>query len=268
VASRASARGEQPESGRGYDSPPMAAENDLLETVARLLPGRPSPAKGRTLDFDREGASGPDRGFDLIWAPQAFTELREDWAERLVDLHRLLAEDGLLIVALLPPEIYEQLVGKPWSEERVGMSVLEAEEHGPLVVLSDWWLRAHWGRAFEFVETKEIDGRIWVALERREVSFDAEDLTRPADDPRELSAAQANVIDLISSRARSDANRRYETDMQKEALSRELVRKTYQLARAERDTERALSVFTSSLSWKVTRPLRGAKALLSRRRGG
>jgi SAM-dependent methyltransferase len=246
----------------------MAAENDLRETVARLLPGGPSPAERRTLDFDRQGANGSDGGFDLIWAARAFTELREDWAERLVDLHRLLAADGLLIVALLPPETYEQLAGQPWSEERVGMSVLEAAAEKPLVVLSDWWLRAHWGRAFEVVATEEIDGRVWVGLKRREVSFDAEELVRPADDPRELSAARANVADLISTRARAEAKRRYELDAQKEALSRELVRKTYQLARAERDTERALSVFTNSLSWKVTRPLRGAKTLLARRRGG
>jgi hypothetical protein len=51
--------------------------------------------------------------------------------------------------------MWEALVGEPYREDEVGMTVLrhwETGDAGPDVLHSEWWLRAHWGRAFEILE--------------------------------------------------------------------------------------------------------------------
>src|SRR4051812_15845591 len=45
----------------------------------------------------------PDGQFDLIYAFSVFTHLDESWSAWLVELHRLLNEDGILIVTVYGP---------------------------------------------------------------------------------------------------------------------------------------------------------------------
>jgi hypothetical protein len=106
---------------------------------------------------------------------------------------------------------------------------------GPMVLMSDWWVRAHWGRAFEIVETlPEMHGQTWVLLKKRDVAISAEELERPSDDPREWIALQHNVRQV------------------------------------ERDRELALGevrgYYEGSLSWRVTRPLRELARRAQKRR--
>lgn len=56
-------------------------------------------------------------------------------------------------------------------------------------------------------------------------------------------------------------------DMQREEFSRELSRKAFRIAELERGPKETAEIFETSLSWRVTKPLRGLKALLTRRGG-
>lgn len=109
---------------------------------------------------------------------------------------------------------------------------------GPMVLHSPWWIREHWGRAFEILELREQTG--WaesvVAMRKRDVNVTPEDLERiePGDE-RELRALRHNL-----------------RQVQREGV---LVRESAEAAR------RALE---ESWSWRLTRPLRRAADLLRR----
>ncbi len=73
---------------------------------------------------------------------------------------------------------------------------------GPIVVHSEWWIREHWGRAFDVVRFVE-DGfwsewdQGYAVLRKRPVNLTREQLEEPSrDDPRELDAAIENVRQL------------------------------------------------------------------------
>jgi SAM-dependent methyltransferase len=187
----------------------------------------------------------PDGAVDLVWAMSVFTHITDAWADWLVDLHRVLDDDGLLLVSFLGRSFYERFTGEAWDESSVGMTVISYGLHwdlgGPLVFLSPWWIEEHWGRAFEVVSLR--DGRApgdhgIVLLRKRPGSFSPDDLRRvePGDE-RELAALRGQI--------------------------RELHREVVGLRGAREDTARG---YEGSLSWRVTAPLRRAGELARRRR--
>ena len=97
--------------------------------------------------------------FDLIWSVSVFTHLTDHWAGWLAELHRVLKPGGLAIISFLGGAMYEVWNEEEWVADRIGMAVLnhgqDWELGGPTVFHSPWWLREHWGRAFEFVELRE-----------------------------------------------------------------------------------------------------------------
>ncbi|MFN8152321.1 MAG: class I SAM-dependent methyltransferase [Solirubrobacterales bacterium] len=139
--------------------------------------------------------------FDLIYAISVFTHLTEGSAPWLLELHRLLRPGGLLIVTYMGRWNSAWFAHEPWDENRVGMNVLHHnrawEDGGPAVLISDWWLREHWGRAFEVVEiVPEFHSFSWALLRRRDVELTSEELMAPSDDPREFAAMRHNVVQL------------------------------------------------------------------------
>lgn len=52
---------------------------------------------------------------------------------------------------------------------------------------------------------------------------------------------------------------------QREQMHRELVRKTYRIAKLEQELFEVSRTYEESLSWRLTRPLREARGLLRRR---
>ncbi len=142
----------------------------------------------------------PDGCFDLIWASSVFTHLVRDWSAWLVELHRVLADDGILMASFLGRGAWESSEREPWDEDEVGMCVLRAgqpwEMYGPTVFHSEWWLRAHWGRAFEFLSLdrgEQRDSHGWVVLRKRAGAVSAAEIERPdAYEARELGAALRN----------------------------------------------------------------------------
>jgi SAM-dependent methyltransferase len=177
----------------------------------------------------------PEAGFDLIYAFSVFTHLLDSWSAWLLELHRLLDEHGMLIATVFGPGISAH--GEvPIGEQITGMNVLHPgtawDAGGPLIVHSQWWLRAHWGRAFEILELRPGEpsgsppllGQSVLVMRKRGGRFSESDLERiEPGEPRELAAARQNVASL-----------RYEVEQQAAEIA----------------------TFASSRSWQMTGPLR------------
>jgi ubiquinone/menaquinone biosynthesis C-methylase UbiE len=159
----------------------------------------------------------PDEYFDLIYAISVFTHITEEWASWLLELRRILKPDGLLLATFIGPRSWKRSLHREVDEDELGVAMLRLDQSysktsGPLVLHSPWWVRAHWGRAFEVV-TLRPHGFAWPrepgetdeAVERRLAfanpghgvfvgrkragAFSVEDLERPEPgDPREDAA--------------------------------------------------------------------------------
>ncbi len=207
--------------------------------------------------------------FDLIWSISVFTHLTDNSIPWLVELHRLLKPGGLLIATYMGRWTSELLAGEPWDEDQVGMNVLRhnhsVSDGGPLVMISDWWLREHWGRAFEVLETApQIHNQSWALLRKRDVELTVEDIEHPGNDPREHAALRHNLrqarreIEALQRQAGEDlAAARRTARREREALLEEESLKLRELQRS----------YEESLSWRSTRPLRAAARIVRSYRG-
>lgn len=166
-----------------------------------------------------------DGSLDLVWSVSVFTHLADSWSAWMCELHRVLADDGLLVATYSGRSIAEhptsrESLGGGWDEERAGMAVtLYAlpfnPTSGPGVYLSRWWLEEHWGRAFEILELREGGfggverGQGVVLMRKRPGSFTPEDLDRiDPGEPREVAGLQFQIRLLF--REVTDYQRRLE----------------------------------------------------------
>jgi SAM-dependent methyltransferase len=198
-----------------------------------------------------------DGFFDLVYAFSVYTHLTDNWAAWMLEHHRVLDDGGLLLVTFLGEGMSEALTGERWDEDRTGMNPLlygnSWDLGGPIAFNSEWWIRAHWGRAFEIVSFMPHgggdppEGHGIALMRKRPVTLTVEELTAlEPGEPREIAAIQHNVEQL-----RDDTLR---------------LRAAIQ-ARDEDGGgahERALAEITSSASWRLTAPLRAAKQWLRR----
>jgi SAM-dependent methyltransferase len=199
--------------------------------------------------------------FDLIWSISVFTHLTDNSLPWLIELHRLLKPGGLLIATYMGRWTSELLAGEPWDEDRVGMNVLRhnhpAADGAPLTMISDWWLREHWGRAFEVLQIEpNIHNQSWALLRKRDAQPTVQDLERPGEDPREYAALRHNLR---------------QTQREVQAVQ-ERGRQALEAARLDGEEHladclaRQRQIYEQSLSWRLTQPLRGAAKLARRRR--
>ena len=143
----------------------------------------------------------PDGHFDLILAISVFGHITDQWSSWLLELHRVLAADGIVIATVMGEGVAEAVSGEPWSEDLVGMNVFQPDAsvldaQGPMVLHSPWWLQSHWGRIFELeIFDQGVAGRhMALKLRKRPVSLTTEVLERPDPaEPREASAMPAQV---------------------------------------------------------------------------
>ncbi len=170
--------------------------------------------------------------FDFVYSLSVFTHLTDNSLPWLVELHRLLKPGGLLIATYMGKEFGEVFTREPWDEDRTGMNVLRRDqgwEHGgPMVLMSDWWITEHWGRAFEVLRSAPVHGQTWVLLRKKDVEVTVEDLAAPSADPREWEALRHNV----------------------EQVERDRERDRERTIREVRDH------YETSLSWRFTEPAR------------
>jgi SAM-dependent methyltransferase len=176
-----------------------------------------------------------DDSFDLVYAFSVFSHLTDAWSAWLLELHRVLAPEGVLVASFLGAGMVEVVAGEPWSEDRIGMNVLNAyrswDRGGPNVLLSPWWIREHWGRAFEIEHIDDggsygTHGMV-VARPKPEPPDRAELERINTDDPRELAALKHNIDQVGREAASADAQ-----------------------------LERTIQGYETSLSWRATAPLR------------
>jgi SAM-dependent methyltransferase len=142
-----------------------------------------------------------DGSLDLIWAMSVFTHMAESWSAWLLELHRLLVPGGILIASFLGQGMWPHFVGETYCEEEVGMVVFRHWE-GPSasVFHSEWWLREHWGRAFDVLELRQPPrsadgspeiGHSYVVLRRPDRSVTRAELDRVSPgDQREIAGLQ------------------------------------------------------------------------------
>ena len=142
----------------------------------------------------------PDGFFDVVWSVSVFTHLSESWSAWLCELHRVLADDGILMASFLGPGMWQRIETGEWSEDRIGMCVLRAGQPwslgGPTVFHSQWWLREHWGRAFEVLDIHpgtEPGDHGWIVLRKRPGEVGEAKLERVSGDPREVEALRHNL---------------------------------------------------------------------------
>jgi len=189
--------------------------------------------------------------FDLIWSVSVFTHLTRTSSDWLLELHNLLRPGGFLIPTYMGRWISEYFTGAPWEEDRHGRTMLRHtwpwEKGGPAVLISDWWMREHWGRAFEIMDVApQVHNMTWPLLRKRDVEITTAELDAPSDDPREYEAMVTNVRLLQREIAMIEETHRQEN----EALAAEI--------RGEYET---------SASWKMTAPVRAAAQRRRTKRG-
>jgi SAM-dependent methyltransferase len=195
----------------------------------------------------------PDGYFDLVYAISVFTHLTDSWSSWLLELHRLLRDDGLLIATYAGEAVSERFANEPWDPDQVGMNVLRTWQSwdvgGPFVLHSEWWVRAHWGRPFEVLEVQapsEINSALgpqsWVLMRKRAGRFTAAGLESPQPgEEREVRAMRHNISQLQA-----------EATEQRRVLLSEIE----SLRRHSDDLQGAMESLTNSKSWRVTKPLR------------
>jgi SAM-dependent methyltransferase len=149
--------------------------------------------------------------FDLVLSMSVISHLVDDWAAWMLDLRRVLAPGGLLLTTIISAGYSRTLTGEPWDETRVGMNVLgygaPRAAGGPMILHSGWWVRAHWGRAFEILALEESED-----LEAPEPAGRGPDASpggrADPDEPRELRALAHNLAQ--TRRERAELNRSHD----------------------------------------------------------
>jgi SAM-dependent methyltransferase len=188
-----------------------------------------------------------DGSLDLVWAASVFTHLGSSWSAWMLELRRILAPGGLLLASFIG-EGTSVSEAADWDEDRIGMNVIDGElpyAHGGAIVLhSRWWIRAHWGRAFEILSLDRArpGSQGWAVMRKREQPLTTAQLEAPEPgEPRELESLRHNVEQLAGRHSKL-----YFEHLQ---------------------TLRALEEIRGSRSWKLTAPLRGINQQLARARG-
>ncbi len=205
---------------------------DLYEPTIAWLEENLSPLY-RFYVSDRRPMPHPDEYFDLIYAISVFTHITDEWADWLLELRRILKPGGLLLATFIGPRSWERSLHREVAEDELGIAMLRLDQSyattsGPLVLHSPWWIRAHWGRAFDVVtlwphgfawprergeSQEEVDRRLAFANpghgvfvgRKRPGAVGADELRRPEPgDPREDASRrqQAAIADEEAVRAR------------------------------------------------------------------
>ncbi|MDQ6807701.1 MAG: class I SAM-dependent methyltransferase [Actinomycetota bacterium] len=242
--------------GTGRTLAAFAAETDVAQFVGCDIHGESiawaqremSPPYEFFLCQETPPLDQPDNRFDLIYAMSVFTHITQEWANWLTELHRVMRPDALAIISVLGPAMAQQVIGHDW-DDRIGMTVVDMHKEwsigGPSVLISEWWLREHWGRAFEILRFQPSDvaagpGHDLALVRRREIPCSPALLAaRDAADARELEALECNLELLLVQQEQLGQNLRalrvaHSSDPGRRANG-ELLRRASGLLRRRRD---------------------------------
>jgi SAM-dependent methyltransferase len=146
----------------------------------------------------------PDGFFDVVVAVSVFSQLADGWEAWLLELRRVLRLGGTCVASFMGPWNAEVIAGRPVDDAEIGMSVhgfgRPWSAGGPMILHSEWWLRAHYGRAFDVLAfvPQAIGGQDGLILRRpaRPAPSEAELEAPEPGEERELRAARSDVIRL------------------------------------------------------------------------
>jgi SAM-dependent methyltransferase len=176
---------------------------DIDEPSIQWLKEHHSPPLNLFVSKEEPGLEMPDDHIDLAFAMSVFTHLTDHWAGWLLEIHRVLKPGGQFLATFLGKGMSEPIAQESWEEDRIGMNILRTWQPwihgGPSVQHSEWWLRAHWGRLFDFERVEDTDqpGHGWVLLRKRDVKLTAADLiAAEPNEPREFTALRHNIKQL------------------------------------------------------------------------
>jgi SAM-dependent methyltransferase len=178
---------------------------DIDEPSINWLRKHFSPPLNVFVCDEEPGLPLPDDHIDCALALSVFTHLTDHWAGWLLELHRVLRPGGYFVSTFLGRGMSESIAGEPWNPDRIGMNVLRPwqswDQGGPSVQHSEWWLRAHWSRAFEFERIEDADrpAHGLLVLRKRDVQITTDELeaVEPGEE-REVMALRHNVKKLAA----------------------------------------------------------------------
>jgi SAM-dependent methyltransferase len=214
-----------------------------------------------------------DGSFTLIYAASVFTHLTEHATGWLLELHRILADSGLLCLSFLGAGMIH-FMNEPWEEDRIGFNATghgtSWDLGGPATFISSWWMKEHWGRAFEIVELKQFTqpgAHDLALLRKRPGHFSAADIEQPnPNDPREIRAFQYNVIQL-SNQLKNVNHHISQHNAQSNTLKGEIAAITERCSSLESQNAQLvaeLKAIRLSTFWRATAPLRALVDIVRR----
>ena len=184
------------------------------------------------------------------------THITDHWAGWLLEIRRILNPGGLALLSFCGEAMIPVLLDREISINDAGMLVIKYGNPwrfgGPIVMHSPWWIRTHWGQAFEILRLDPA------ALQGVRTGHDLALLRRPAGPGPTVE--QLEMIDLRDPReARGLATTVTQT---REELAK--LRQAYESAReaaleqrlVAEDRALKLAIVRSSHSWRLTKPLR------------
>lgn len=248
---------------------------DIDQNSIAWLDANLSPPFTAFVNGERPPLPQPGGSFDLIYAVSVFTHLTSEWSSWLLELRRVLADDGLLLVTFMGEGQAHWLTGEAWDDGRTGMMVLGEhkswDEGGPMVLHSPWWIREHWGRAFDIVELVPFGfgvdpgdepplGQGMVLMRKRPGAPTTAELERIDGSPALEACALARNLELVQREVRDLRLR--------EALAAQERDAALEHQRGAEQLRREHAILVRSRSWRLTRPLRVAAQVARRRLRG
>jgi SAM-dependent methyltransferase len=230
----------------------------------------------------------PDDRFDLVYGMSVFTHITDQWSNWLVELHRVMRPGAIAVLSLLGAVAGPRLLGIDW-DDRIGMAAIDFQKGwevgGPSALLAEWWVREHWGRAFEILRFVDCPddwySHDFVVMRKLDVAVTAEELESvDPRNPREYASVVCN-LEILQRQQKAlgeqlrDAQRGvlpagFEAqELRNNELVEAVQRLTVELGRQQAEVQRlsgSLSVMAASRSWRLTAPLRRARAIAEKRR--
>jgi SAM-dependent methyltransferase len=207
------------------------------------------PIAGGIVNDEAPPLPFPDGHFDLVLAISVFTHITAYWSDWLLEMRRILKPDGLLLATVLGEGMSVFVTPVEWDEDATGMNCVGFSKawSTPSVLHSRWWLRAHWGRAFDLLEVTSSGfgapagfGHGFVLGRPKGVPLTIEDLERDeAGETRYVAARRQSLVQLLTE-GKEDR-------------------------RAWEQIELQLGAQQQSRSWRLTAPVRRLGATLRHR---
>jgi SAM-dependent methyltransferase len=238
---------------------------DLHEPTIAWLERNLSPPLRFYVNDPRPALPHPDGYFDLVYAISVFSHITHEWSEWLLELHRILKPDGLLVATFVGPTLWKYSLRREVPEDDLGMGVVQLRNRlddtsGPVVLHSPWWIRAHWGRAFEILELRGDgfvsagEGQGVVVGRKKEVKLTRDDLEWPeAGDPRELRAHRQQIA--LFEREAEEMLERWEGARASVAEQRRQLREQGRALGAQGEQEQLLRAMLGSRAFAVAEQL-------------